>query len=1102
MPITVEALLNSVGLERLLDLFRDNAIDDQVLQQLTDTDLKEIGVSQLGYRKKILGAIAQLPNHDAPQVASSDQRAERCYLTVAFVDLVGSTQIAAQLDPEDMRGLIREFHATVARMVQRFDGHVALLLGDGAFVYFGWPIGHEDSAERAVRASLAIGDALAQLPPSAAGPLRARIGIATGLVVVGGHDRLQTGHNTAIGDAPNLAARLQSLARPGSVVIAEATRTLLGDMFIFNEMPPQSVKGIDQPVKVFEVAGERPLESRFAARHAGMATEVVGRDHEMAHLLQHWREACSGSCRAVVLRGEAGIGKSRIVEALAEATAGESRRVLRYQCTPYHGDFALYPAIAQISRAAGLHGSDNDADKIHKVGSYLGSQAVSNSAAVPYLAQLLGLNLPGYALAAEEAPQQRRAQILQSLIAHYGGLFGEDPALWIVEDIHWSDPTTIELLKLALSRLGRSKLLILATTRPQSGEGTSALDGFATVDLGRLDFAATRRIVFNFAAEGSIPARLMEDIYQKTDGVPLFVEEITKSIVEWRRRNTAAASQPADEAAPIAIPGTLQDTLMARLGRSAAHKDLAQTAAVIGRQFDFRELCLLIDWPRSKMRELLEDFEQLGLVFRQGTPPDATYAFKHALVRDAAYSSLLKEDRVKLHQKLLGILEQGGGASPSVKALHADAAGLTAKALDYWEQSALQALGRPAYREAIVSLGNCVRLCGSPPDDAMRRRAHRYHLLIAQARLASEGYSAQSTLTAFERALAIADHIGDAELQLPALFGIWAGQHIAGRPAGSIADRILSIAREHKLEGPTLVGLRIVGLERFYNGQFAECHELVMASYDGYDTSRHRQLVQVFSQDPRAAAGNYLAWVLWFLGRPAEADAIMEENLQWARELNHPHTKSLTLCYTGAAANILMRRPDRVRAAAAEGVALAEGASHTFWHAWGLVHLGWAKNQLGEDDGLALMEAGLVEAQAAGARRLEPFHLGLAAEAYSGAGQHDMAMGHIARAFEVMQSTQDMAFRSELHRIRARTNDAAGNGQPVEADLQAALDIARMQGAVALELRAATALAAFLAGRSAATAAAADLRSVVARFGGINSADLTDARAILTQYDS
>ena len=1095
----IRSFLGGLGLAQFADLFVEQAIDDSLLAKLTDQDLKDIGISQLGHRKRILAAVAKL---HGDHVGEGDMlRAERRQLSVMFVDLVGSTEIAAQLDPEDMRDLIHGFYITVSKEVSRYGGHIAQFLGDGVMVYFGWPNTQEDAAERAVRAAMPIAGAIRQLKTAAKVPVQARIGIATGMVVIGGPQPavLNPVHQSAIGDAPNIAARLQTVAPPGCIVISEDTRKLLGNMFVLREMPPQKLKGLPDDISMFEVLGERPLESRFGAMHGGNLAELAGRGPEMTELLVKWQTAAGGVAQTIVLRGAPGIGKSRIVEALVEKTSVPERLVVRYQCSPHHGDLALFPAISQITLSAAIAESDSQALKLTKLKRALAEVPGVSTEALTYIAALLGIT--GVEMPQHDTPLQRRNRTLQTLIDVLADQCRQRPVLWIVEDLHWCDPTTIELISMAAARLDRARLLILITTRPQAPL-PSAVAGLTVVDLGRLDNKATRQVVARNSPGHNLPDDVIDDICQRTDGIPLFIEEFTKAIVESIAMRNEGEVPKIDWVTDLhAIPATLQDTLVARLGRSPAVKEIAQVAAVVGRQFDFRTLALLFpDQELGKLGQLLDILEKSELIFRQGTPPDADYVFKHALVRDAAYNSLLKQDRIDLHQRLLHLLEQRNSVSPAVKAQHAEAAGRLEKAIDYWELAATDSLARPAYREAVTSLRNCVRLCAGLSDtDTTQRRRFGHHLKIAQALLASQGYSAPSTQAAFKEAMAIADQLGDAGLQLPALFGIWAGKHIAGQAAPDIAQRLMEIAQAQNMEGPKLVGLRIVGLEHFYEGRFAECLALVKASHAGYDPARHRELMETFSQDPRAAAGNYLAWTLWFLGRFGEADAVIEENIHWARKLDHPHTMSLVLCYSGCAANIFLRRPERVLSAALEGLALAEGASHALWRAWSLIHHGWALSQSDPWGGLAQMDSAIAECRHIGARRLEPFHLGLAAEIRARAGDHKQAAETIRAAFDAMAATRNEAFASELHRIHALTVQLGGGPvQSAESHYRRAVEVATRQGALALQLRAANDLAQLMTLDGRGPDAVALLSPVVQQFSAAaDTADLRDARTLL-----
>ena len=500
------------------------------------------------------------------------------------------------------------------------------------------------------------------------------------------------------------------------------------------------------------------------------------------------------------------------------------------------------------------------------------------------------------------------------------------------------------------------------------------------------------------------------------------------------------------------------------------------------------------------MRRLVE----AELVFRRGTPPDATYLFKHALVRDAAYESLLKAKRITLHARLLDVLEDGGDAAPEVKAQHAEAAGLAERALDYWEQAGTQALARPAYKEAIASLENGVRLCRALGDDLQwKRREQGLHLQLGQALIANQGYQAPATLRAFERAMVLADEIGDVSLQLPAAYGLWVAPYIVGTGSGELAQRYAALAETQPETGPRLVGLRMLGLERFHEGRFKE--SLALMTKASTATIRLRIAIWRFASAmiraprPRTTRpGTSGTWV-----SPTRRRARSRKNLRWAREVNHANTTGLVLCYGANIANIWLRRPDRVEGAAREALRLAEENSMALWHAWAQIHLGWALSQQGTAPGLDEIEAGLREAHQIGAGRFEPFHLSLAAEAYARAGRHDEARASIGKAFTALAHGRDLAFAAELHRMRAvllLCADGAGERDAAEADLRRALEIARQQEALSLQLRAARDLARLLAERGERQQAADLLAAVYREFTeGFDTPDLTEAKALLNE---
>ena len=1110
----IAAWLASLGLERYNQVFLDNEIDAGVLPRLTADDLKDIGVVIVGHRRKLLEAIADLqapqgstPEPRAPPLAGVARRPndERRHLTVMFTDIVGSTALSAQLDPEDMRDIIRLYQNTVAGEIARFEGHVAKFMGDGVLAYFGWPRAHEHEAERAVRAGLAVSQAVSKLRIAGGHSLKTRIGIATGLVVVGdlvGEGAAQ--EQAVVGDTPNLAARLQGAAEPGMVAIAEATRLLIGDLFVLQELGAQSFKGISGPTPVFAVLAERAIDSRFAARHAGRVSPIVARDQELALLIERWRQAKSGEGQMILLSGEAGIGKSRIAEALVDALRGEPHFLLRYQCSPYHVDSTLYPAIQQITHAVGFAEDDPPERRLDLLEALLAQASGDISEVAPLTAALIGLEGESRYGLLTLSPQQRRNRTLAVLIDQLAGLARNKPVLWVIEDAHWIDPTTLELIELALDRVVSTRVLVLITARPTFVVPFGSHPVVTRLALNRLGRAATQSIIASIAHGKRLPEPLADEIAAKTDGVPLFVEEMTKAVIESGVLRESEDAYCLDgPLSALAIPTTLHDSLMARLDRLQPVKEVAQIAAVIGRSFDHRTIAALAALPESELAEAMRQLVNAELIFRRGAPPDATYLFKHALVRDAAYESLLKARRITLHARLLDVLQESGDAALEVKAQHAEAAGLAERSLDYWEQAGTRALARPAYKEAIAHMENGIRLCRAMGQELQwKRREQGLHLQIGQALIANQGYQAPATLRAFDRAMVLADEIGDVSLQLPAAYGKWVSPYIVGARSGELAQRYAVLAEAQPEIGPRLVGLRMLGLERFHEGRFKESLALMSKACDSYDPAVHRDLALRFGHDPRAASANYQAWNLWHLGFPDQAACKIEESLRWTREVNHVNTTGLVLCYGVNIANIWLRRPDRVEGGAREALLLAEENSLALWHAWAQIHLGWALSQLGTAPGLNEIEAGLREVHQMGAGRFEPLHLNLAADAYARAGRHDEARASIGKAFTALAHGRDLALAAELHRTRAVLLLCADAGErsAAEADMRSALEIGQQQEALSLQLRAARDLARLLAERGERQQAADLLASVYREFNeGFDTPDLTEAKALLDE---
>jgi class 3 adenylate cyclase/predicted ATPase len=1104
--------LGGLGLEQYAAAFAENAIDTGMLAGLTAEDLKEIGVAALGHRKRLLEAIAALRETGGtpavasppPAVTATPVGAERRQLTVMFVDLVGSTALSARLDPEEMGAVLRGYQNAVAGEIARFEGHVAKFMGDGVLAYFGWPVAHEDEAERAVRAGLAIVGAVARLSGGGA-PLACRVGLATGLVVVGeliGEGAAQ--EQTVVGETPNLAARLQALAAPGQVVVAEATRRLLGDIFEVAALGRQAIKGLDRSIEAFAVTGERPAASRFTARSGPDLLPIVGRDQELALLVERWKQAQAGEGQLVLLAGEAGIGKSRITAALFEALASEPHLALRYQCSPYHSDSALWPVSQQMGLAAGIDPSEPIEARLDKLEALLGRALDDPAAAAPHLATLLGIDGEARYGPLDLPPQQRRQRTLLALLDQLSGLAARQPVLLVFEDIHWVDPTTLELIELMLDRVASAPVLLLATARPSFTHGFGGHPIVTRLALNRLGREATAAIMTRVTRGKTLPVELVAEIAARTDGVPLYVEEMTKAVLEsGALRETDDAwllDGPLDR---LAIPTSLHDSLMARLDRLHPVKEVAQTAAVIGRSFEHRTIAALAGLPEAELAHAMQRLVEAELVFRRGTPPDATYLFKHALVRDAAYESLLKSRRQALHGRLFDLLETTGDTAPEIRAQHAEAAGRLEAALDAWEEAGRAAVARPAFREAIAAFGAAVRLCGAlGRDQQWLLREQALQVQLGQALMASDGYQGQATLTAFERALALADAAGEPVLQLPAVYGLWAGRYIGTAGSAHLADRFAALAATQNDSGPQLIGMRAQALERFHAGRLRESLALAERSLALYRPEAHGDLKLRYGHDPAMAAGVYRSWCLWHLGWADQAVAQMDETLARARTVDHANTTGLALCFGVAPMSLWLRRPEQLERAAREALQLAERMSLALWHAWGLSFLGAALFRQGTATGIDEIEAGLVAARQIGAVRFAPLHLSIAAEAYAAAGRHGAAAAAMAQAFGALEASGDRVLASDLHRVRAAVALCidAGAQDAAETDLERALGIAREQAAHSLELRASRDLARLWAERGERQRALDLLAPVHGWFTeGFAMPDLVEARALLEE---
>jgi class 3 adenylate cyclase len=902
--------LRSVGLERYEAAFRENEINEQVLPSLTQEDLKEIGVGPVGHRRMLLEAIAALRagvdgNSSVADAAtttstgvSPEDRAERRQVTVMFSDLVGSTVLSARMDPEDLREVISAYQNSVAETVGRFGGFVAKYMGDGALVYFGYPRAHEDDAERAVSAGLELVAAVSGLKTHAA--LQTRVGIATGLVVVG--DLIGSGasqEQAIIGDTPNLAARLQGVAQPNSVVISEGTRKLLGSLFELEHLGPQELKGISGPTRAWAALRPASVEGRFDAMHASGLTDLVGREEELDLLLRRWSRAKSGDGQVVLLSGEAGIGKSRLTAELLERLTTEPHTRLRYFCSPQHTDSVLYPVISQLERAARLAHDDTAQAKLDKLDTLLAQSSTPRENAVLF-AEMLSLPNDGRHPTLELTAQQRRQHTLEALRSQIEALAERSPVLMVFEDVHWADPTSLELFELIVERASRLPLLAIVTFRTEFVPPWVSHPQVTLISLNRLPRRLSAEMIAHVTGGKILPQEIADQITNRTDGVPLFIEELTKAVVESgllvERGDLYLLTGPVT---PLAIPTSLQASLLARLDHLAPARDVAQIAAALGRQFSHELLSAVAPMPRNQLDDALAQLVCAELIFRRGTPPDAEYTFKHSLVQDAAYGTLLRSRRQQLHARIAATLEvqfpEVVVTQPALLARHCAEAGLMEKAVAYWLKAGRQAMAGSAMTEAVAQLRKGLDVLAGLPDGPRRRQQELDLLLAIRPALAfTKGISAPDVGEAIARARALAEQLDQPEYVVRLSFGQWAfhlgrSEH---KLALSFAEQIEKIAEARNDVRVQLRGHRANGMTRLHLGDFVAARALLEQCHGLADA--HRGIGAGLAEDPYATMLAYLAVTLAHLGYIDQSRLRLEEAFTETRRLGHPQT--LAMC--------------------------------------------------------------------------------------------------------------------------------------------------------------------------------------------------------------
>ncbi len=1128
MSNPVAKWLDEIGFGQYLPQFAENDIDIDILPDLSEDDLEKLGVS-MGHRKKILRAITSLnvdenqgeptapilPPLDAQQ--TEEAGAERRQLTVMFCDLVGSTALSERLDPEELRDILARYQKTCNGIVENFQGCIARYVGDGLLVYFGYPVAHEDDASRAVYAGLEIIESMHVINEkneNSSIELAVRIGIATGLVVVGdigtGAEREKM---AVVGDTPNLAARLQGQADSNTMVISESTQQLVEGLFEYKKLPVVQLKGISNAVQSYLIVAQSAASNRFEAQATlGLAT-LIGRDEEIGLLMRRWRQASEGESQLVLLSAEPGFGKSRVIKSFRDSAEPVPQQKILYFCSPFHTNSAFYPVIDQLERGLRFDHKDDSKQKVDKLIAVLGDLELSSTDILPALASLLSLPANEHDTTQTQDPQNLKNKILEALVMLVDAMASIGPVLMVVEDAHWIDPSTIQFLTLLIERLDKQQFMLVVTHRPEFEPPWSRYSQATLLQLNRLSRKDCEMLLINVCGGKMLPEEVVEQIISRTDGVPLFVEEFAKallgsSLLEDKGDVYTLEGSPSS----LEIPVTLNDSLMARLDRLPKAKNVAQLAATLGRFFSYQLIEAVSETDSATLDIALSELVSAELILQRGLASDMSYEFKHALVRDAAYQSLLKSFRQQIHQRVAEVLEEQfpeiTDTQPELLAYHYSEAQIKENAVEYWLKAGLQASAKSANIEAVAHLTTGLEMIAQTPDSTQRtRRELDLYLAIGPPLMSTKGFAAIESEQAYTRAHELCKQVGTAQELFTVTWGLWLFNQQLGELelARKLADDLLSIAEGMNDKGSQLQAHHAAWTTAYRMGDFTAA---ILNTDQGsalYLFEEHRDHARRFGgHDPGVCALWHSAKCSWFLGYPDHALAQAKSSIALARKLSQSF--SIALASTFAAFVHQYRNEfDQVRELTESLQLFCEEhrVAPQCVIAAKILH-GWALAAGGQTDkGWSCILEGLDSFRSTRTKAHGPYLLILFADICARTGQAEKGLEVISEARNLLEYSKERTIEAEIYRLEGDLRLLASASEAAaEKCYQQAMLVAQRQQAKSLELRIASSLARLWQNQGKRSEALALLTPIYQWFDqGAETTDLQQAAVLLSNLN-